>query len=263
VDHHPPTIEQRIAVALAATDITSSDLSQLLGEVEAAAAAADADATKAREAALDPGVVVDTAKVGAAVATATLVRDRLQAALPRLRERHKQLRQAEAVAAWTAEAEELEARRIALMTEFRKFYPEMIERIVDHLYRMRTLDHEINHFNLRRPDGSMTSLELSTPFFAMDLKIPDPDNRGGQLLWPPPQPNLGLQYLATMPPDPFIASEAAKGTYIDERNRRVLEDNQRQIADFEKRQREREEREKAEMETRKPTGLSGTRLANG
>ena len=82
-----PTLEQRIAAALTATDITSSDLRQLLVDVEAAAAAADADATKAREAALDPAVVIDTAKVGAAVATATLARDRVQAALPRLQQR--------------------------------------------------------------------------------------------------------------------------------------------------------------------------------
>jgi hypothetical protein len=193
--------------------------------------------------------VVDAAKVGAAVATATLVRDRLQAALPRLRERHKQVRQAEAVATWTADAEELEARRKGLMIEFRKFYPEMIERIVDHLYRMRPLDNEINHFNFRRPDGLMTPLELSTPFFAMDLKIPDPED--GPPLWPPPQPNLALQYLATMPPDPFIVSEAAAGIYPEKRNRRIVEDNQRQIADFEKHQRE--ECEKAKIETCRPS----------
>src|SRR5262245_36871302 len=193
--------------------------------------------------------MVDTAKVGAAVASATLVRDRLQAALPRLQERHNQVRQAEAVAAWTAEAEELEARRMALMIEFRKFYPEMIDQIVDHLYRMRTLDKEIKHFNSRRPDGSMDPLPLCSPFFAMDLKIPDPE--GGSPLWPPAQPNLGLQYLATMPPDPFIASEAAAGIYLEERNRRILEDNQRQIADLEKCQREHEEREKAEFEKAK------------
>lgn len=49
-----------------------------------------------------------------------------------------------------------------------------------------------------------------------------------------------------MPPDPFIVSEAAKGTYIEERNHRVLEDNRRQIAEAEQRRREREEREAAE-----------------
>ena len=63
-----PTIEQRIAAALTAADVTSTDLAGLIAEVEAAAQAADENAAKAREQALDPAVVVDTAKVGAAVA---------------------------------------------------------------------------------------------------------------------------------------------------------------------------------------------------
>ena len=47
-------------------------------------------------------------------------------------------------------------------------------------------------------------------------------------------------------PDPFIILEAAKGTYTEVRNRRVLEDNRRQIPEAEQRQREHEEREAAE-----------------
>jgi hypothetical protein len=106
-----------------------------------------------------------------------------------------------------------------------------------------TFDNEINHFNYRRPDGSMIPLELSTPFFAMHLAIPD-HNGGGQWLWPPPQPNLALQYLANTPPDPFIASEAMN--YLEEGHRRMLEDGRRAVAEAEQRQREREEREAAE-----------------
>jgi hypothetical protein len=57
--------------------------------------------------------------------------------------------------------------------------------------------------------------------------------------------------LATMPPDPFLVHEAAAGTYIKERNRRVLEDNRRQIAEAEQRQREFEERQRKELESAK------------
>ena len=63
--------------------------------------------------------------------------------------------------------------------------------------------------------------------------------------WPPPTPNLALQYLATMPPDPFNIAEAAKGTYIDMRNKRILEDNRRQIEEAERSQREFEQRQAA------------------
>jgi hypothetical protein len=54
-----------------------------------------------------------------------------------------------------------------------------------------------------------------------------------------------------MPPDPFNIAEAAKGTYIDARNRRVLEDNRRQIAEAEQRQREFEKQKAAEAEAAK------------
>jgi hypothetical protein len=89
-------------------------------------------------------------------------------------------------------------------------------------------------------------LHYATPELARELKIPDME-KPGQFLWPPPQPNLALQMIAAIRPDPFIISEAAKGTYIEERNRRILEDNRRQIAEAEQRQREREQRKAAEM----------------
>ena len=49
-----PTLEQRIAAALTSTDITSSDLAALIAEVEAAAQAADEDATKSPRAGARP-----------------------------------------------------------------------------------------------------------------------------------------------------------------------------------------------------------------
>ena len=85
---------------------------------------------------------------------------------------------------------------------------------------------------------------------ARELKIPDME-KPGQFLWPPPQPNLALQMIAAIRTDPFIISEAAKGTYIKERDRRVLEDNRRQIAEAEQRPREFEERQRKELESAK------------
>jgi hypothetical protein len=83
------TLEEKIASVLKADDIPSADIGQLITEVEAAAKAADETASKAHEDALDPTKIVDATKVGVAVATAALTRDRLQAALPRLREKQK------------------------------------------------------------------------------------------------------------------------------------------------------------------------------
>jgi hypothetical protein len=242
------SLEQRIAVALS-DSIKSDAVAALIQEVEAAAQAADENATRAREEALDPGVVVDTAKVGAAVATAELTRDRLRAALPRLRTRYTEVREQEDIAAWKAEADELEPRGVALLDGFAEFYPEMAKRIASHLDDMSAFDKQVDDLNRRRPNG-VPALSRSTPALAKDLRIPSPYTTG-ELWWPPPQPNLALQYLATMPPDPFIVSEAAKGTYIKERNRRILEDNRRQIAEAEQRQREFEERQRKELESAK------------
>jgi hypothetical protein len=60
-----------------------------------------------------------------------------------------------------------------------------------------------------------------------------------------------LQMIAAIRTDPFIISEAAKGTYIDARNKRILEDNRRQIEEAEQRQREFEERQRKELESAK------------
>jgi hypothetical protein len=150
-------------------------------------------------------------------------------------------------------------RRIAKMTEFADFYPPMYERIVDHLYSMRALDREIDDLNRRRPNGKLRALDYSTPAFTVDLKIPDPYKKD-QPLWPPPQPTLSQQLARAMMENPdaytdrFVASEAAKGTYIEARNRRLLEDNRRQIAEAEQRQHEFEKQKAAEAEAAKERG---------
>jgi len=83
---------------------------------------------------------------------------------------------------------------------------------------------------------------------AADLKLPkfEADGDRYQYSWPP-QPNLALQ-IAAIRPDFFNIHDAAAGTYIEERNRRVLEDNRRQIAEAEQRQREFEKQKAAEIE---------------
>ena len=203
------TIEQRIVVALR-DGIKSDAVAALIEEVEAAAAAADTAAVKAREAALDPTIAIDVAQVSAEVTAAELTRDRLQAALPRLRARYTEVRSQEDVAKWKAEAGEFEVRGEAMLNEFAEFYPEMAKRIADQLDQMGAFDKQVDDLNRRRPNG-VPALSRSTPALAKDLRIPSPYTTG-ELWWPPPEPNLALQCLASMPPDPFVGSEAAEHT---------------------------------------------------
>jgi hypothetical protein len=237
-----PTLEQKIAAALTAADVTSTDLSQLIAKADAAVAAADKTAEEERTKALDPALSPDPKQAREAMQNAEFVRDRLKTLLPRLETRYRETVEAEALAAWRAEADELEPRGVALLDGFAEFYPEMAKRIANHLDDMRAFDKQVDDLNRRRPNG-VPALSRSTPALAKDLRIPSPYTTG-DLWWPPPQPNLALQYLASMPPDPFIASKAMD--YVEERHRRMLEDNRRQIAEAEQRQRERQEREAAE-----------------
>jgi hypothetical protein len=251
------TLESRIATALAATDITSSDLSQLLIEADAAIAAADKTAEEERSKALDPALSPDPKVARAAMEDAAFTRDRLKTLLPRLQTKHKEVADAEALTAWTTEANELGERRFALGAAFKTVFSKLIDDIVDRLWAMRDLDQEILALNNRRPINAANAagvrfLDFVTPAFAKFLKIPDPEvgekywenGSARGYLWPPPQPNLALQYLAIMPPDNFNWREWE--LEFEARDRKIREDNRRQIAEAEQRQREREEREAAE-----------------
>ena len=140
-----------------------------------------------------------------------------------------------------------------------RVYPAMVAKLVDILSRIPAIDAEVSRINGSAPSGvkdrllgveqqarGVEGFGVSGAWdprgllaLAADLKLPkfEEDGNRYQYSWPPPQPNLALQ-IAAIPPDPFIGSEAAKGTYIDARNRRILEDNRRQIAEAEQRQRE-------------------------
>ena len=147
-------IEERIASTLAAADdVKSADLAALIKEVETAAQAADEAATKAREQALDPAVVVDAVKVGAAVASATLVRDRLQAALPRLHEHLKRAREREYVAAWREDYAAVKAKRDATAQMLRERYPAIVDELVTLMTNIAITDKEVSRVNLAAPHG--------------------------------------------------------------------------------------------------------------
>jgi hypothetical protein len=256
------SLEQRIAVALR-DDIKSDAVAALIQEVGAAAQAADENATKVRDQALDPAVAVDTTKVATAVATAMLTRDRLQAALPHLHARHEQLQAKEYEARWYAELEEVEAKRDALVEELR-VYPAMVAKLVNILSRIPAIDAEVSRINCSAPPGvkgrllgveqqarDVKGFDVSGAWdprgllsLAADLKLPkfEEDGNRYQYAWPPRQPTLAetLVFPASwfIPVDP--QAEA------DERERRAREDNDRMKEFYQNQQREREKREAAE-----------------
>ena len=206
------SLERGIATALAATEVSSTDLSRILVEAEAAIAAADETAELERVKALDPMLSPDAKVARQVMEDALFMRDRLKTLLPRLQTKHKEVADAEALAAWMAEANELEERRFALGAEFRKVFSQLIDDIVDRLWAMRDLDQEILALNNRRPievanAAGVRFLDFVTPAFAEYLKIPDPDvgskhweigTSGTGYLWPPRQLTPGQQLAHAM-----------------------------------------------------------------
>ena len=86
--------------------------------------AADNTAEKERTKALDPALSPDPKAARQAIEDAAFTRDRLKTLLPRLETRYREIAEAETLAAWRAEADELKPRGAALLHEFAEFYPE-------------------------------------------------------------------------------------------------------------------------------------------
>src|SRR5262249_25942420 len=198
------SIEQRISAMLSATDAESDAIASLIEEVEAAAREADEAATKAREQALDPAVVVDVVKVGAAVASAALARDRLQAALPRLQQQFEQAREREYTEQWLEDYAAVKVRRDELVAELRERYPQLVDEMVGLMTRMAETDKEVNRVNSAAPYGDhprlrsvelaargvdrLTQPDISIP---QELRLPNPHPSSGQpFAWTPPPPGL-------------------------------------------------------------------------
>ena len=128
---------------------------------------ADEERTKA----LDPAVSPDPKAARQAMEDAAFARDRLKTLLPRLETRYREIAEAEALAAWRAEADELEPRGVALLDGFAEFYPEMSKRIAKHLDDMRAFDKQVDDLNRRLPNG-VHALSHSTPALGEGLAHP-------------------------------------------------------------------------------------------
>jgi hypothetical protein len=116
--------------------------------VEISATAEEA-AAEACAQALDPTVLDPSARAEAA--DAEFIRDRLRAALPKLRTRLAELQKAEAYARWVAEYDRVKPLRDALAQELRELYPEFVTRLTDLLRRIQEVDAEVSRVSYAKP----------------------------------------------------------------------------------------------------------------
>ena len=193
------SLEKRIAAALSAEDIASSNLSALIAETEAAIVAAAATAAKINEAAMDPIAMPDANRAMAAIENAAFAVARLRAVLPRLQQRHQELEMAEHVAAWEADRDRVEVLRDAAAKNFAK-YPELVAQIVDLLRDAEQVDKEVSRINGLAPPGpyrhllgvecvarGLPAFSASEPQISKGVQLPDYEH-SALMAWPVRRP---------------------------------------------------------------------------
>jgi hypothetical protein len=209
-------LERRIAAALADDAITSTALSELLQETDAAIIAADATAEKERAKALDPALSPDLKGARQAMEDAAFAADRLRTLLPRLQKRCAQVQRAEVKSHWVAQYDELAPRVTALAEELKAIYTDFVPKIVDVLTRARKLNTELRRVRSAKPypetgealDGrdlyevelvarSITTFGLNDLSLDKHLVLPDFE-RPSQKAWPPYEVPFAVQVALAM-----------------------------------------------------------------
>jgi hypothetical protein len=265
-------LEKKIADALVAEGVTSTDLASLIGELEAAIATADADAEAERAKSLDPLASPDASVAREAWQQAEFARDRLRALLPRLKQRYQQVANQEHYDRWVAEFDRLLRRYDAAVATLKSVYEEFEAKIVAALVEATAVDAEVQRIAACKPydlpqtngDGrNLPKVEFAArgitgvgPYghsILRDMKLPafaDPD----RLAWPPPQPSLAVE-VATQVAAITRHPGANWWKESEERDRAITEATRervaRQAAERAQRFKEQQERERAADEQRR------------
>jgi hypothetical protein len=211
-------LEQRIATAFAATDITSDDIAGLVTEVDGAILAADKAAEAEREKALDPIASPDATKARDAMQSAEFARDRLRTVLPRLQARYEEATAAEHQVRWQADYEAVKAQRDALAKEYAELYPQLTARLCGLFHRGEALDQQCSRVNSEAPASDrrrllgveLTARELESfsttnPSLARVVHLPDWAH-SDRMMWPPLRPFAPAMF-APVPYNPRFSSE--------------------------------------------------------
>jgi hypothetical protein len=136
-----PTLDERIAAALAAPDLLSSVFADLIAEVDGAVDDADRTASEARARSVDPAII--DADAHGRAKDAEFVAHRLHNAMTAVQELHREVVAREQGTAWHADADAVEAIRDKLAAEMAEKYPAATAWIVDFLQRKDACDKQV------------------------------------------------------------------------------------------------------------------------
>jgi hypothetical protein len=166
------TLDDRIAAAFG-SGVKSDNVAVLITEAEASMVSATDAADKARMRALDPALSAkEVVEARRSMEDAAFARDRLQAALPRLQERFKELRAAEEDARRWVAYDKAKAERDKLAEELARVYPPIVEKLAELVTRLAANDKQLEVANRHaRPSGAeyvRTAEEVARGLFAFE-----------------------------------------------------------------------------------------------
>jgi hypothetical protein len=214
----PQTLEQKITSALGNGSASSAVLIELINEVEAAAAAAAQTAQSERKAAtLDLSRPV--AEADEAVRLADLMAARLEAVLPRLKDKLTSALDAETRDRALADYHHVAVQRDAMVVRFNNEYPKHYAALFDLFAAVTACDAEVRkvngvmseageHGRLRPVELTARELDHFTNTWPSILETTRLiDINDGTQTWPPPTPNVAAIYAASMVPAPHAGAD--------------------------------------------------------
>jgi hypothetical protein len=192
--------------------MSSVELREMIPETEAALTAAEAAAQAERQKSLDPIASADTAEAEKVVWAAEFRRDRLRAALSRLRQRHDEVQAAEYAARRQVNYDTVKAKRDDLAKELAEYYPSLVDRFCDLFCRVKEVDQECARINSEAAAGEhryllgveltargLQNFSISNPSIMETVRLPNWEH-SDHMDWPPPKIPLGALVAAAMAP---------------------------------------------------------------
>jgi hypothetical protein len=264
-------LEKKITDALLNEAVTSAKLAALISELEDAIIKANENAERERAKAMDPLASPDAKAAREALKAAEFDCERLQALLPRLKQRYQEVAGQEHYDRWAAEFDRVLPRYDAAVTNLKSVYEDFEEKIVAALVEAQAVDAEVRRLSNNKPydlpqtngDGrDLNQVELAARGLSgvaigcslvKDMKLPafaEPN----RLAWPLLQPSMAVEVVMqvaalTRHPGPYWYKE------IEERNRAIAAEGRRHMAQLaaerEQRFEEAQERERIADEQRR------------
>jgi hypothetical protein len=261
-----PSLDHRVADALAADKHDAGTLAALIKEATSTLASIEAEQEHAAKQSLDPAVH-DFAEQKQRADRAGLMASRLRNAMPRLQALLDAEVKAAKLARWNDDLDALKKIRDQIATQFRERYSACAAEIIGMFAMVADVDRQVEALNDRAyscgGQSRMRSVEAAARGVdhiagntrsILDLvKLPMFGLGSGEVgyAWPKPVTPIGLSLMAAMappPPDPQLLAEVeAEGGFAAGGLRRVMEKRKQAEADeWERRGREQErQREQA------------------